>query len=57
MDAGAETGKNSVSKHTRFGLSLENEQAEVGRDSRTRLVRLNSQARTRTGKHLLSLFS
>ena len=32
-------------------------QAGVGRDRRTRLARPNSQARTQTGKHELSLFS
>ena len=33
---------------TIFSLSLENEQADAGPDGRTRLARLNSQARTRT---------
>ena len=33
------------------------EQAGAGRDCRTRLARPNSQARTRTGKYELSLFS
>ena len=34
---------------TRFSLSVENEQADAGRDGRTRLTRPNSQARTGTG--------
>ena len=33
------------------------EQADAGRDCRTRLVRPNSQAPTRTGKYSFSLFS
>ena len=33
---------------TIFSLSLENEQADAGPDGRTRLARLNSQARTGT---------
>ena len=36
----------------RFSLSMENEQADAGRDCRTRLARPNSQARTATGKYL-----
>ena len=36
---------------TRFSLSVENEQADAGRDGRTRLARPNSQARTGTGKY------
>ena len=34
---------------TRFSLSVENGQAEAGRDSRTCLARPNSKARTGTG--------
>ena len=34
---------------------MENEQADAGRDCRTRLARQNSQARTGTGKYLFSL--
>ena len=50
MDAAAEIGRNFVSKHQRFSLSVENEQADVGRDGRTRLARLNSQALTEIEK-------
>ena len=35
----------------RFSLSVENEQADTGRDCRTRLARPDSQARTRTEKY------
>ena len=34
-----------------FSLSVENEQADAGRDGRARLARPNSQARTETGKY------
>ena len=44
MDAAAEIGRNPVST------------ADAGRDVRTRFARPNSQARTGTGKCLLSLF-
>ena len=37
MDAAAEVGRNPVS--TRFSLSMEKEQADAGRDCRTRLAR------------------
>ena len=49
MDAAAELGRNFVSKHEiqpKYG----NEQADAGRDCRTRLARPSSQARTGTGK-------
>ena len=42
---------------TRFSLSMENEQANAGRDGRTRLARPNSHARTGTGEYLFPLFS
>ena len=48
MDAAAERGRNPVSKH-RIQPEYEDEQADAGRDCQTRLVRPNSQARTRTG--------
>ena len=54
MDAAVEIGGNPVvSKHQpiRFSPSVENEQADAGRDGRTRLARPNSQARTGTGKY------
>ena len=51
MDAAAEIGRNPVNNYTRFSLSLENRQADAGRDGRTRLTRPNSQARTGTGKY------
>ena len=47
MDAVAQIGKNPVSKHQIQLLSVENEQADAGRDGRTCLSRPNnSQART-----------
>ena len=36
---------------TIFSRSMENEQADAGRDGRTCLARLNSQAQTGTGKY------
>ena len=56
MDVAAEIGRNPVSS-TIFSLSMENEQADTGRDGRTRLTRPNSQARTGTGKYPFSIFS
>ena len=56
-DAAAEIGRNPVCKdetQPEYG----DEQADAGRDCRTRLTRPNSQARTGTGKYLFSsLFS
>ena len=49
MGAAAELGRNPVSKH-HFQPEYGNEQADAGRDCRTRFARPNSQARTRTGK-------
>ena len=49
MDAAAELGRNPVSKH-HIQPEYGDEQADAGRDCRTRLARPNSQARTRTGK-------
>ena len=40
---------------TRFSMSIENEQADRGRDGRTRLARPNSQART-YGDREISIF-
>ena len=52
MDAVAESGRNLVSKHNiRFSLSAEDEQADAGRDGRTRLAGPNSQARYGTAKY------
>ena len=34
-----------------FSLNIENDQADPGRDGRTRLAKPNSQARTGTGKY------
>ena len=51
MDAAAEFGRNPVSKHdiqTEYG----DEQADAGRDCRTRLARPNSQARTNAGREI-----
>ena len=43
---------------TRFSLSgVENEEADTGREGRTRPARPDSQARTGTGKYSFSLFS
>ena len=57
MDAAAELGRDPVNKH-QIQSEYEDEQADAGRDCRTRLARPNSQARTtRTGKLSFSLFS
>ena len=53
MDAAAKIGRNPASKRQ----SVENEQADAGRDGRTRLARPNSQAQTGTGKYQFSLLS
>ena len=45
-DAAAESGKS-----TRFSLSVENDQADTGRDGGTCLGRPNSLARTGAGKY------
>ena len=51
MDAAAaEIGSNPVCKH-QIQPEYGDEQADAGRDCRTRLARPNSQARTRTGKY------
>ena len=50
MDAAAELGRNPVSKH-QIQPEYGDEQADAGRDCRTRLAGPNSQARTRTGKY------
>ena len=54
MDAAAEIGRNPMSRHQ---IQPENEQADAGRDGRTRLARPNSPARTGAGKYSFSLFS
>ena len=51
MSAAAEIGRNPVSKHELQSEYMENEQADAGRDGRSRLARPNSQARTGTGKY------
>ena len=57
MDAAAEIGRNHVSKRSaRFSLGVENEQADAGRNGRTRLARPNSPARTGTGENLVLIF-
>ena len=56
MEAAAELGRNPVSKH-QIQPEYGGEQADAGRDCRTRLARPSSQARTRTGKYSFSLFS
>ena len=56
MDAAAELGRNLVSKH-QIQLDYGDEQADAGRDCRTRLARSNSQTQTGTGERSFSLFS
>ena len=56
MDAAAELGRNPSSKH-QIQPEYGDEQADAGRDCRNRFAKLNSQARTRTGKYYFSLFS
>ena len=56
LDAAAELGRNSVSKH-QIQPEYGDEQADAGRDCQTRLARPNTQARTRTGKCSFSVFS
>ena len=56
IDAVAELGRDPVSKH-QIQPEYGDEQADAGRDCRTRLVRPNTQVRTRTGKYSFSLFS
>ena len=55
MDAAVELGRNPVSKH-QIQPKYGDEQADAGRDCRTRLARPNSQARMRTEKYNFSLF-
>ena len=52
MDAAAELGRNPVSKH-QIQPEYGDEQADAGRDCRTRLARPNSQARTGTEDKVL----
>ena len=56
MDAAAEIGMNSVSKH-QIQSEDGDEQADAGRECKTRLARPNSQARTGTGNFSFPLFS
>ena len=56
MDAAEELGRNPVNKH-QIQPEDGDEQADAGRDGRTRLSRPNSQARTGTGKYSFLLFS
>ena len=56
MDAAAELGRNPVSKH-QIQPEYGDEQADAGRDGRTRLAGPNSQVQTGIGKCLFSLFS
>ena len=59
MDAAAEIGRNPVSKHHIQPEYTENgEQADAGRDGRTRLARPNTEeARTGRGIYSFYLFS
>ena len=54
--AAAELGRNLVSKH-QIQPEHGDEQADAGRDCRTRLAKPNSQPPTRTGKYSFFLFS
>ena len=54
MNAAAEIGRNLVSKH-QVQPEYGDEQADAGRDYRTRLARPNHRARTRTGKNIIFL--
>ena len=56
MDTAAELGRNPEGKH-QIRPEYVDEQADAGRECRTRLARSNSQARTGTGKNSFSLFS
>ena len=56
MDTAAEIGRNPVSKE-QIQPEYGDEQADAGRDCRTRLARPNFQARTGTGKYQFPLFS
>ena len=57
MDAAAEFGRNPVSKH-QIQPGFGDEQADAGRNCRTRLARPNSQAQMKTeGEKMFSLFS
>ena len=51
MDAAAEVGRNSASKH-QIQPEYGDEQADAGRDCRTRLARPNSQARTNADREI-----
>ena len=51
MDAVAVGARKHVSKHQIQSESVENEQADAGREGQTCLARLNFQARTATGKN------
>ena len=51
MNVAAELGRNPVSKH-QIQPEYEDDQADAGRDCRTRLARPNSQAQTGTGKNI-----
>ena len=50
MDAVAEGARKHASKHQIQSESVENEQADAGREGQTCLARSNFQARTGTGK-------
>ena len=50
MDAAAELGRNPVSKH-QIQPEYGDEEADAGRQCRTRLARPKSQAQTWTGKY------
>ena len=53
MNPAAELGRNTVSKHP-IQLEYGDEQADAGRDCRTRLTRPSYQVRMRTGKNIFS---
>ena len=55
MDAAAVEIERNPEVSTRFSPSMENEQADAGRDGWTRLARPNSQAQTGLGEYQFSL--
>ena len=57
MDAAVELERNLVVSKHQIQPEYGDEQANAGRDCQNRLVRPNSQARTRTGEHSFFLFS
>ena len=57
MDAAAEIGRNPVVSKHQIQPEYGDEQADAGRDGRTRLARPNSQAQMGTENYYFSLLS